>query len=295
MPSSIIADKIALKCVGKDGFVVTEAGFGADIGMEKFFNIKCRMSGLLPKCAVIVATVRALKMHGGGPPVVAGRALPIEYVQENTELVQAGTCNLVRHIENAKKFGVNVVVAINKFKNDTDAEIEIIRNAALNAGANDAVMTNHWAEGGAGAAKLGEAVIQACATANQPFQLLYESSLSIKEKIECICREIYRADGVDFSEIAEQQIEQYEKSGFSHLPICIAKTQYSFSCDPNAKGAPTGFRVPVREIRSCAGGMCICSSRQFQIMICVLITNLPHRYLSIYRYSLSWIFISIMW
>jgi formyltetrahydrofolate synthetase len=254
--SSIIADKIALKCVGSDGFVVTEAGFGADIGMEKFFNIKCRMSGLQPKCAVIVATVRALKMHGGGPPVVAGRPLPDEYVLENTELVQAGICNLVRHIENAKKFGVNVVVAINKFKTDTDGEIEIIRAAAMKAGACDAVMTNHWAEGGAGAAKLGEAVIKACESKSErQFQLLYESSLSIREKIECICREIYRADGVDFSVLAERQIEQYEKSGFSHMPICIAKTQYSFSCDPTAKGAPTGFRVPVREIRSCAGGM----------------------------------------
>jgi formyltetrahydrofolate synthetase len=223
--------------------------------MEKFFNIKCRMSGLQPKCAVIVATVRALKMHGGGPPVVAGRPLPVEYVQENTGLVQNGTCNLVRHIENAKKFGVNVVVAINKFKTDTEAEIDVIRTAALNAGAFDAVMTNHWAEGGAGAAKLGEAVIEACqATSGQQFRLLYESSLSIKEKIECICREIYRADGVDFSELAERQIQQYEKSGFSHMPICIAKTQYSFSCDQTAKGAPTGFRVPVREIRSCAGG-----------------------------------------
>ena len=177
------------------------------------------MSGLQPKCAVIVATVRALKMHGGGPSVVAGRPLPVEYIQENIDLVQAGTCNLIRHIENAKKFGVHVVVAINKFKNDTDAEIDIIRTAALNAGANDAVMTNHWAEGGAGAAKLGEAVIKACASTNQSFKLLYESSLSIKEKIECICKEIYRADGVDFSDIAERQIEQYEKSGFNHMPI----------------------------------------------------------------------------
>jgi formyltetrahydrofolate synthetase len=223
--------------------------------MEKFFNIKSRMSGLQPTCAVIVATIRALKMHGGGPPVTAGRPLPIEYVQENTELVHLGTCNLIRHIENAKKFGVKVVVAINKFKNDTDAEIEIVREAAMQAGADDAVMTNHWAEGGNGAAKLGEAVIQACESASdQQFQLLYESSLSIKEKIECICREIYRADGVDYSELAESQMNQYEKSGFSHMPICIAKTQYSFSCDPNAKGAPTGFRVPVREIRCCAGG-----------------------------------------
>jgi formate--tetrahydrofolate ligase len=255
--SSIIADKIALKCVGPDGFVVTEAGFGADIGMEKFFNIKCRASGLKPKCAVIVATVRALKMHGGGPPVVAGKPLSKEYVEENVELVQTGTSNLIRHIENAKKYGVNVVVAINKFKTDTDAEIEAIRKASLDAGAFDAVLSDHWAKGGAGAADLGAAVERACkANKEENFHLLYESDLSIKEKIECICKEMYRADGVDYSELAEKQIAQYEKSGFGHFPICMAKTQYSFSCNAEAKGAPTGFRVPVREIRSCAGGKC---------------------------------------
>jgi formyltetrahydrofolate synthetase len=252
--SSIIADRIGLKTVGPDGFVVTEAGFGADIGMEKFFNIKCRVSGLKPKCAVIVATVRALKMHGGGPPVVAGKSLSKEYVEENVELVEKGCSNLVRHIENAKKFGVNVVVAINMFKNDTEAEIDVIRQAAMSAGAFDAVRSNHWAEGGAGAADLARAVERACKDNNEEnFRLLYDTNLSIKEKIEIITKEIYRADGVDYSELAEKQVEQYEKAGFGHLPICIAKTQYSFSCDPAAKGAPTGFRVPVREIRSCVG------------------------------------------
>lgn len=252
--SSIIADKIALKVVGADGFVVTEAGFGADIGMEKFFNIKCRASGLIPQCAVIVATVRALKMHGGGPPVVAGQPLAVEYTQENVDLVTLGASNLARHIENAKKFGVNVVVAVNKFKTDTAAEIEAVRAAALAAGAHDAVMSNHWAEGGAGAADLSRAVAKACQeTVRENFKLLYPSELSIKEKIETVCREIYRADGVDFSDGALKQIAQYEAAGFSSLPICIAKTQYSFSCDPAAKGAPTGFRVPVREVRCCAG------------------------------------------
>jgi len=252
--SSIVADEIALKLVGKDGFVVTEAGFGADIGMEKFFNIKCRASGLKPKCAVIVATVRALKMHGGGPVVSAGKPLATEYVEENTELVFNGVCNLVKHIQNAKKFGVNVVVGINKFKTDTDAEIEIVRQASLDAGAFDAVMTNHWAEGGAGAANLARAVENACASNDEAnFKFLYDVSLPIKEKIESITREIYGADGVDYSEIAEQQIVQYEESGFGNLPICMAKTQYSFSCDPAAKGVPTGFRISVREIRSCAG------------------------------------------
>jgi formyltetrahydrofolate synthetase len=179
--SSIVADEIALKLVGQDGFCVTEAGFGADIGMEKFFNIKCRASGLKPKCAVIVATVRALKMHGGGPPVVAGKPLAEEYVQENVELVTKGTANLVKHIENAKKFGVNVVVAINQFKNDTENEIEAIRQASLAAGAYDAVLSNHWAKGGAGAAKLAEAVERACAdNKEENFKFLYDSDLSSK-------------------------------------------------------------------------------------------------------------------
>lgn len=252
--SSIVADELALKLVGKDGFVVTEAGFGADIGMEKFFNIKCRASGLKPKCAVIVATVRALKMHGGGPAVSAGKPLAAEYIEENTELVTKGVANLVRHIQNAKKFGVNVVVAINKFKNDTDAEIEIVRNESLKAGAYDAVMSNHWAEGGAGAANLGIAVQKACETNDESnFKFLYDVDLPIQEKVEIISKEIYGADGVDFSEIALQQIKQYEEAGFGNLPICIAKTQYSFSCDAAAKGVPTGFRITVREIRSCAG------------------------------------------
>lgn len=252
--SSIVADEIALKLVGRDGYVVTEAGFGADIGMEKFFNIKCRASGLKPKCAVIVATVRALKMHGGGPPVSAGQPLAKEYVEENTDLVQKGVANLVKHIENAKKFGVNVVVAINKFKTDTDAEIEVVRNACLQANAFDAVMSNHWAEGGKGAADLARAVEKACAANDESnFRFLYDLKLSIKEKVEIISKEIYGADGVDFSELSEKQIKQYEAAGFGNLPICIAKTQYSFSCDASAKGVPRGFRIAVREIRGCAG------------------------------------------
>ena len=252
--SSIVADEIALKLVGKDGFVVTEAGFGADIGMEKFFNIKCRASGLKPKCAVIVATVRALKMHGGGPAVSAGKPLAAEYVEENTDLVSKGVANLVKHIQNAKKFGVNVVVAVNKFKNDTDAEIEIVRNASLVAGAYDAVMSNHWAEGGAGATNLAIAVQKACESNDEAnFKFLYDVNLPIQEKVEIISKEIYGADGVDFTETALQQISQYEEAGFGNLPICIAKTQYSFSCDAAAKGVPTGFRITVREIRACVG------------------------------------------
>ena len=237
--------------------------------MEKFFNIKCRASGLKPKCAVIVATVRALKMHGGGPPVAAGKPLSQEYLEENVELVATGCSNLVQHIENAKKFGVNVVVAINKFKTDTDAEIEAVKKAAMDAGAYDAVLSDHWAQGGAGAADLAEAVERACKDNKaENFRFLYESEKSIKEKIEIICKEIYRADGVDYSQLAEKQIEQYEKSGFGGMSICIAKTQYSFSCDSTAKGAPRGFRVPVREIRSCVGA-------GFLYPICGDITTIP--------------------
>eukprot|EP00536_Pseudo-nitzschia_multiseries_P003745 jgi/Psemu1/64298/estExt_Genemark1.C_590023 len=252
--SSVVADEIALKLVGPDGFCVTEAGFGADIGMEKFFNIKCRYSGLKPKAAVIVATVRALKMHGGGPPVSAGKPLQKEYTEENVELLQKGCANLQKHIENAKKFGVNVVVAVNKFKTDTDAEIEVVKAAAMAAGAFDAVLSDHWAQGGAGAADLASAVDKACkANDESNFKFLYELDTGIKEKIETISKEIYGADGVDYSDLANQQIEKYEKNGYGTLPICIAKTQYSFSCDPAAKGVPTGHRITVREIRSCAG------------------------------------------
>ncbi len=252
--SSVVADEIALKLVGPDGFCVTEAGFGADIGMEKFFNIKCRYSGLKPKAAVIVATVRALKMHGGGPPVSAGKPLQKEYTEENVELLQKGCVNLQKHIENAKKFGVNVVVAVNKFKTDTDAEIEVVKKASMEAGAFDAVLSDHWAQGGAGAADLGRAVEKACKENDAAnFRFLYELDKSIKEKIETISKEIYGADGVDYSDLANQQIEKYEKNGFGKLPICVAKTQYSFSCDPSAKGVPTGHRITVREIRSCAG------------------------------------------
>jgi len=267
--SSVVADQIALKLIGPDGFCVTEAGFGADIGMEKFFNIKCRYSGLKPKAAVIVATVRALKMHGGGPPVSAGKPLQKEYIEENVDLVLKGCCNLQKHIENAKKFGVNVVVAVNKFKTDTDAEIDVVKRAAMTAGAFDAVLSDHWAQGGKGAADLARAVEQACKKNDEAnFKFLYDLDLGIKEKIDIISEEIYGADGVDFSPLANKQIEQYEKSGFGKLPICVAKTQYSFSCDPSAKGVPTGHRTTVREIRCCAGA-------GFVYPICGDITTIP--------------------
>lgn len=250
--SSIIADKMGLKLVRKGGFVVTEAGFGADIGVEKFMNIKCRYSGLKPHCVVIVATVRALKMHGGGPEVVAGRPLDHAYVSENVALVERGCVNLVRHIENTKAYGVNVVVAINKFDSDTEAEINAVRNAALEAGAFDAVVCTHHAHGGKGAVNLGIAVEKACKSQTGPFKFLYPVESSIKEKIEVIAKS-YGASGVEYSEQAEKKIEMYTKQGFSSLPICMAKTQYSFSHDPSQKGAPSGFVLPIRDIRASIG------------------------------------------
>ena len=250
--SSIVADQLALKLVGPDGYVLTEAGFGADIGMEKFFNIKCRYSGLVPNCVVLVATIRALKMHGGGPKVVAGRPLSIEYTTENLELLETGCSNLRVHIKNALRFGVPVIVAVNRFKDDTDAEVEVVRQAALKAGAADAVMSNHWAEGGLGSVALGEAVIKAC---EQPadFKFLYDTDMSIKEKIETIATQIYGADGVEYSEEAEEKITLYTKNGFDNLPICMAKTHLSLSHDAELKGAPTGFIVPIRDLRASVG------------------------------------------
>jgi methylenetetrahydrofolate dehydrogenase (NADP+)/methenyltetrahydrofolate cyclohydrolase/formyltetrahydrofolate synthetase len=246
--SSIVADQIALKLAD---YVVTESGFGADIGMEKFMNIKCRYSGLVPNVVVMVATVRGLKMHGGGPKVIAGRPLDKAYTEENLALLEAGMGNLVRHIENVKKFGVPVVVAINSFKYDTDNEIKLLKRLVEASGA-VAVPATHWANGGAGAADLADAVMDA---AKQPsnFQFLYPLDLPIKQKIEIIAREIYRADGVDYSPEADAKIELYERNGFGKLPICMAKTHLSFTADASIKGAPTGFRIPVRDIRASVG------------------------------------------
>ena len=250
--SSIVADQIALKLAGEDGFVLTEAGFGADMGMEKFFNIKCRYSGLKPNCVVLVATIRALKMHGGGPKVVAGQPLAHAYLEENLDLLDKGCSNLVRMIANARSFGVPVVVAVNRFKTDTMPEIELVRKLAIAAGAEDAVMSDHWAQGGAGAVDLGKAVIKACEKPSH-FKFLYPLEMSIKEKIETIVREMYGGSGVEYSPEAEHKIEVYTRQGFDKLPICMAKTHLSLSHDPNLKGAPTGFTVPVRDIRASVG------------------------------------------
>lgn len=247
--SSILADQIALR-LGE--YVVTESGFGADIGMEKFFDIKCRYSGLIPNCVVLVATVRALKMHGGGPKVVPGKALDAAYTSENLELLEKGADNLRAHIEIARKFGVPVVVAVNRFTSDTRAELALIEEIAHDAGAFAAVETDHWAHGGDGARRLAEAVVAAC---EEPvdFNFLYPLDLSIKEKIEVLAREVYGADGVVFEEKAESQIQFYEANGYGKLPICMAKTHLSLSHDPTLKGRPKGFIFPIREVRASVG------------------------------------------
>ena len=250
--SSILADQIALKLVEENGFVVTEAGFGADIGMEKFFDIKCRYSGLTPNAVVLVATVKALKMHGGGPNVVPGVPLSDVYLQENVDLVAKGCGNLVKHIQNAKKFGVPVVVALNQFQTDTKAEIDTVCRMAKEAGAYAAVSANHWALGGAGAIELANAVVEACKQP-QSFKFLYDLELDIKTKIETICKEMYGADGIELSPLAAEKVATYTRQGFDKLPICMAKTHLSLSHDPKLKGVPTGFTVPIRDIRASIG------------------------------------------
>jgi methylenetetrahydrofolate dehydrogenase (NADP+)/methenyltetrahydrofolate cyclohydrolase/formyltetrahydrofolate synthetase len=247
--SSIIADQIALKLAD---YVVTESGFGADIGMEKFFNIKCRYSGLIPNAVVLVATVRALKMHGGGPKVTPGAPLDEAYTKENLPLLKAGLDNLGVHIKNALKFGIPVVVAVNGFKDDTAAEMEMVRDYALSQGAEDSVLSTHWADGGKGAAKLAEAVVAACEKPSD-FKFLYPLEWSIKQKIEKIATEIYGADGVTYEQLAEDQITAYERAGFGNLPICMAKTHLSLSHDPTLKGVPTGYTIPIREVRASVG------------------------------------------
>uniref|UniRef100_A0A8C0UCD0 formate--tetrahydrofolate ligase n=1 Tax=Cyanistes caeruleus TaxID=156563 RepID=A0A8C0UCD0_CYACU len=250
--SSVLADKIALKLVGKDGFVVTEAGFGADIGMEKFFNIKCRYSGLRPHVVVLVATVRALKMHGGGPAVTAGVPLPKEYTEENLQLVAKGCSNLTKQIQNARMFGVPVVVAVNAFKTDTKAELALVVQHAKEAGAFDAVECTHWAEGGKGALALARAV-QRASQAPSNFKFLYNVELPVVDKIRLIAQQVYGARDIELLPEAQEKVALYTKQGFGNLPICMAKTHLSLSHDPEQKGAPTGFVLPIRDIRASVG------------------------------------------
>uniref|UniRef100_A0AAF5DAT3 C-1-tetrahydrofolate synthase, cytoplasmic n=1 Tax=Strongyloides stercoralis TaxID=6248 RepID=A0AAF5DAT3_STRER len=265
--SSIVADKLALKLVGENGYVVTEAGFGADIGMEKFFNIKCRYSELTPDCVVLVATIRALKMHGGGAPVNAGTPLPFEYLNENIELLEKGCdSNLRKQMENALKFGIPVVVCINKFSTDTEKELNLVVSKCQEYGG-VGVISNHWAEGGKGAVKLAEAVVEAC-NKKSNFKFLYPLDEDIPRKIEIIAKEIYGASGISLSDIAKEKIDKYTKIGFSKLPICMAKTQLSLSHDPSLKGAPTGFILPIKDIRCSVGA-------GFIIPICGDITTMP--------------------
>lgn len=248
--NSIIADKMALKLAD---YVLTESGFGADMGAEKFLNIKCRKAGYKPNCIILVATIRALKLHGGAFEFPPGKTPPKEVLEaENVEAVKKGCVNMVKHIENMKKFGVPVVVAVNRFASDTDAEVEAVRQIALEAGADAAEPGDFHARGGEGAMAIGKAVIEACEKPSE-FKLLYPDDMPIKKKIETIVTEIYGADGVEFSEIAEKKIEMFEKLGYGNLPICMAKTHLSLSHDPNLKGTPTGYMFPIRDIRPSIG------------------------------------------
>ena len=246
--SSIVADRIAIHT---GDFLVTEAGFGADMGAERFFNIKCRYSGLAPDAAVMVATVRGLKAHSGNHRIVAGRPLPEALLAENPDEVHAGGDNLRKQLSNMRAHGVTPVVAINAFPGDHDADLAAIGEIADEYGARCAV-TTHFSDGGAGAAQLAEAVAEACEEPSS-FKVLYEDDLSLKDKIAAVATTVYGADDVEYSATANRQLDTYENAGFGHLPVCIAKTHLSISSDPSLKGAPTGWTLPVREVRASVG------------------------------------------
>jgi formate--tetrahydrofolate ligase len=246
--SSVVADLIGIRAAD---YLVTEAGFGADMGAERFFNIKCRTSGLRPDAAVVVATVRALKVHSGRHEVRAGRPLPEELLEEDPDAVHEGAANLRKQIENVRLHGVTPVVAVNAFPTDHDSEHRALREIAEEAGVRAAVCT-HFARGGKGAVELAEAVAEA-AEAPGEFRLLYPDDASLREKIETIATKVYGADGVDYDLTASRQLDAYERNGFGRLPVCVAKTHLSISSDPTLKGAPTGWRLPVREVRAAVG------------------------------------------
>ena len=247
--SSVLADLIGIKC---GDYLITESGFGADIGAEKFFNLKCRASGLRPDAAVLVVTVRALKLHSGRHRVVAGKALPPAMLECNVAEVELGAVNMIRQIENVKRHGVTPVVAINVFESDHPEELAAIQRIAVEAGALGAAQARHHAQGGAGAVELAEMVVSAAQTPST-FRFLYDVNQPIRDKIETIATQIYGAAGVSYEPQAGRQIDNYEANGFGNLPICMAKTHLSLSHDPQLKGAPTGFVLPVREVRASVG------------------------------------------
>lgn len=258
---SIVSDAIALRCAD---FVVTEAGFGSDLGAEKFFNIKCRVSGFKPAVAVVVATLRALKLHGGGGSAKVGAPLPVGLTGPNQEALAKGFANLEQHILNAREHGVPVVVAVNAFKDDSSSELDWVRDHAIKAGATDAAISTHWTDGGRGAELLAGAVVKASMQPSN-FKHLYDLSWPLKKKIETIATKMYGADGVRFEPEAERQVETAEALGFGQLPVCMAKTPLSLSHDPALKGRPTGFTVPIKELRILAGAgfvTAVCSGIQ---------------------------------
>jgi formate--tetrahydrofolate ligase len=254
--NTVIATKLALHLAD---VVVTEAGFGADLGAEKFLDIKCRLSGLAPDACVIVATVRALKMHGGVAKSDLGH--------EDVPAVKRGVVNLARHVENIRKFGLPPVVALNRFTSDTAAEIQAVQEAMAAMGV-EAILCTHWADGAAGAVKLAEAVNRKLAAGEARFQPLYPDALPLASKIETIAREIYRADGVSIPDAVAAKLKRFEQMGFGHVPVCIAKTQYSFTADPTKLGAPTGHTLPVRDVRLSAGA-------GFVVAICGEVMTMP--------------------
>ena len=254
--NSVIATTTALKLAD---YVVTEAGFGADLGAEKFMDIKCRKAGLRPDAVVIVATVRAMKMNGGVAKADLGA--------ENVDAVKAGCPNLGRHIENMKKFGVPAVVGINHFVTDTDAEVQAVMDYCASLGV-EAVLNKHWAEGGVGITATAEKVVELCEGGTADYSPLYGDDLSLAAKIETVCKEIYRADNVVMDKKILDQLKTWEEQGYGNLPVCMAKTQYSFSTDPGQRGAPTGFDIPVREVRLSAGA-------GFVVVVCGEIMTMP--------------------
>lgn len=258
---SILSDAVALRCAD---YVVTEAGFGSDLGAEKFFNIKCRVSGFKPAAAVVVATLRALKLHGGGGVAKVGAPLPPGLTGPNQSALEKGFANLEQHIANARAHGIPVVVAVNAFKDDVPAELEWVRNRSREVGAIDAAVSTHWADGGRGAEQLADAVVRAV---EQPanFTHLYDVNWPIRKKIETIAMKMYGAAGVSFEPEAERQIDAAEALGFGRLPVCMAKTPLSLSHDPSLKGRPAGFTVPIKELRILAGAgfvTAVCSGIQ---------------------------------